>query len=176
MVINGSGTITGLVAGGLPDATITSAELASGAARTNFGAGAVLQVVTQTFATAQSTTSGSAVASGLSLSITPSSTTSKILIFASFGDTASNASANGMKLWVFKNGSILTQFGNNDMYATAGGVGYVITATPFVYSDSPSTTSAVTYDMRFASQNGSSSVILFRDNTAGGLTLMEIAA
>ena len=31
MIISGSGTITGLVAGGLPDATITSAELAANA-------------------------------------------------------------------------------------------------------------------------------------------------
>ena len=31
ITINGSGTITGLVAGGLPDATITSAELAANA-------------------------------------------------------------------------------------------------------------------------------------------------
>ena len=31
MVINGDGTITGLTAGGLPDATITSAEIAANA-------------------------------------------------------------------------------------------------------------------------------------------------
>lgn len=34
MIISGSGTIAGLVAGGLPDATITSAELAANAATT----------------------------------------------------------------------------------------------------------------------------------------------
>jgi hypothetical protein len=34
MVINGSGTITGLTAGGLPDATITQADLATGVAGT----------------------------------------------------------------------------------------------------------------------------------------------
>ena len=140
------------------------------------GAGTVLQVVSQTFATGQSTTSSTATASGLSLSITPSSTTSKILIFASLGDTASASSANGMKLWLFKNGSSLVQFGNNDLYGTVAGAGYVIGATPLVYSDSPSTTSAVTYDIRFASQNGTGSVAVFRDNTAGSLTLMEIAA
>lgn len=34
MVINGSGTITGLTAGGLPDATIVQADLATGVAGT----------------------------------------------------------------------------------------------------------------------------------------------
>jgi len=34
IVINGSGTITGITAGGLPDATITQAELATGVAGT----------------------------------------------------------------------------------------------------------------------------------------------
>jgi hypothetical protein len=34
ITLNGTGTITGLLAGGLPDATITSADLASGAVNT----------------------------------------------------------------------------------------------------------------------------------------------
>ena len=37
MTLSGDGTITGLVAGGLPDATITSDDLASGAAVSNIG-------------------------------------------------------------------------------------------------------------------------------------------
>jgi hypothetical protein len=46
ITINGTdGSIGGLVAGGLPNVSVIAADLAVGAARSNFGAGAVLQVV-----------------------------------------------------------------------------------------------------------------------------------
>ena len=41
MVINGSGSITGLSAGGLPDASVTTADLASGVAVANIGTGGI---------------------------------------------------------------------------------------------------------------------------------------
>jgi hypothetical protein len=43
IVINGTGTITGLSVGGLPDGTVTGADLASGAALSNIGSGGVTQ-------------------------------------------------------------------------------------------------------------------------------------
>lgn len=46
MTLNGSGTITGLVAGGLPDGTITGSDLAPGAAATNLAGTAVPGTVT----------------------------------------------------------------------------------------------------------------------------------
>ena len=56
ITINGSGTIGGITAGGLPDACVTAADLAVGAAKANYGAGAVLQVVSTTFSAQGSTT------------------------------------------------------------------------------------------------------------------------
>jgi hypothetical protein len=43
ITINGSGTITGISAGGLPDASITASDLASGASLTNIGTSSITQ-------------------------------------------------------------------------------------------------------------------------------------
>lgn len=65
---------------------VQATGLAAGAARANFGAGAVLQVIQSTTSTSTSSTSNSYVdASGLSVTITPTSATSKFLIFLRLG-------------------------------------------------------------------------------------------
>ena len=76
ITLNGSGTVSGISAGGLPDGIIQSADLASGVG------GKILQVVSTTKTdTASTTTSGSFTdISGMSVSITPSATSSKIFI------------------------------------------------------------------------------------------------
>ena len=78
IAINGAGTITGISAGGLPDGCIQAADLASGV-----GAGKCLQIVQ----TVKNDTFSAAVdvptfVTGLSVTITPSATTSKILVTA----------------------------------------------------------------------------------------------
>jgi len=74
----GNGDITGLVAGALPSSVI--------------GTGAVLQVVSSVLTSSVSTTSSSFTASGLSVSITPLSSSSKVFIIvaAAGGQTTSN--------------------------------------------------------------------------------------
>lgn len=73
IAINGSGTITGLSAGGLPAGSVTGATLASGVG------GKILQVVEGSTTTQVEVTSTSLTDSGLSAAITPSSGT-KILV------------------------------------------------------------------------------------------------
>ena len=75
IVINGSGSITGISAGGLPDGCVTADDLASGVGRK------ILQVVQATKGDVFTTTSTSNVdVTGLSASITPASTSNKILV------------------------------------------------------------------------------------------------
>lgn len=90
LVLNGTGTIGGLSAGGLPSSSVTAANLASGAARTNFGAGAILQVVqiskSDTFAGTSVLDNGGYFidVTGLSGQITPASASNRILVIADF--------------------------------------------------------------------------------------------
>ena len=113
IVINGSGTVTGLAVGGLPDGTVDAGTLATDsvvAAKlgtdavtadalksdaitgADLPAGSVLQVVSGYTSTEVNTTSASYTDTGLSCAITPSSTSSKVLIIAhqSFGKNATN--------------------------------------------------------------------------------------
>ena len=76
ITIAGSGTITGLSAGGLPAGSVTGATLASGVG------GKILQVVEATHSTEVSSTSKTMADTGLTASITPASG-SKVLIYVS---------------------------------------------------------------------------------------------
>ena len=75
-------------------ATFTAGQVLTAAQMNNLrGAFRILQVVTGTSATNTTTTSTSYVTSGLSASITPSATSSKVMIFVSgvFSNNAANA-------------------------------------------------------------------------------------
>jgi hypothetical protein len=148
MTINGSGTITGLSAGGLPSGSITAASLASGVG------GKILQVVstTKTDKFTQSTADVWADITGLSVSITPSATNSKVLINY-------NTSGSADELFFIKlvRGSTDISIGddesNNKTRVTQGGIKNVQNADKVAlfsgnYLDSPSTTSATTYKLQ----------------------------
>jgi len=124
--------------------------------------GKILQVVSATDGSTRTTTSTSFVTASttLTLNITPSATSSKILIMVAgvgqMGTTAGFASY----YTIFKGGSNIV--GNEGM-AVIGvgehGAGYVFSSMDIKYIDSPSTTNAVTYDVRVRSENGSNAVI-----------------
>jgi hypothetical protein len=210
IVINGSGTVTGLAVGGLPDGTVDagtlatnsvdSAELIDGAIDTSHIAanqitstilptGSVLQVVQaiklDTF-TMSSTTF--ATITGLSAAITPTSTSSKILVFASV--TAGHDQDDGHSY-------LQIHDSNNGFVATPSSAGNrtgafcVLNSTTvgemqsyaFNFLSSPSTTSAITYNIQARSTatifvnrsdrdtNNSS----FDGRGMSTITLMEIA-
>ena len=138
-----------LTSGTLPDARFPSVLPAvSGANLTNLpGGGKVLQVVTATDSTTRSTSSTSFTAAGntLSVTITPSSVSSKILILINNGNFTTNRS---FVYTVFRNGT-----GGTNLAGAAGSEGFYSgersggEAWAAMYLDSPSTTSATTYQM-----------------------------
>ena len=136
----------------------------------------VLQVVSNTFGTITDTSSGSYIASGLTASITPTSSSNKILILVSFPCTT-NDSARQLTYTLYKNNTTNLapnnggQLGYGQLYNNVGnlqGVGSLNVL------DSPATTSSTTYTVYFASTNGGS-VTMFHNNLTGTITLMEIA-
>ena len=85
IAINGSGTLTGISVGGLPDGIVDADMLASNAVTAGKLAsgvgGKILQVVSTTKTDHFSTTSSSLTEiTGLNVTITPSATTSKIYL------------------------------------------------------------------------------------------------
>ena len=95
ITISGSGTVTGLTAGGLPDGSIQAADLASGVG------GKVLQVKNATKTGYQSFNNGGTDTfvdiSGLSITITPSSTSNTLLVGYQISGSGSNNSYASVK-------------------------------------------------------------------------------
>jgi len=159
--INGSGTITGVSVGGLPDGIVDTDMLATNAITIpKIGyAGAILQVISATKSNTSSVTGYSWTDTGLSVSITPSSSSNKILVLADMN--LGGSVMYDIKLRLLR-GSTAIGLGDTDGTRPRAtrvvnshvpdnyGIYQNLPAT-IVYLDSPSTTSATTYKIQFAS-------------------------
>jgi len=145
-------------------------------AKASMPLGSVLQVVSSVLTSSASTASSSFTASGLSVSITPSSSSSKVFIIVSAagGQTTSN----GAGIFTIYRGA--TNLGN----ATDGFTYLYSNATftnPFripvnmSFLDSPATTSSTTYQVYFKT-NTAGTVQINEQPTNSTITVMEIAA
>jgi hypothetical protein len=143
-------------------------NIASGATA---GFGKVLQVVTGTFATQTDSSSASYVATGLTASITPSSTSNKILILYSLPLRNGSSSNINIVSSIFKNGSnLLGTFGAGILKTDSVPMMAVATAN---YLDSPNTTSSTTYAIYV---NPTSITVQWCGGGAtASITLLEIA-
>ena len=142
--------------------------------------GSVLQVVQTTYSTQTSTTSTSYVDGGLSATITPKFSTSKILVSVSTYTSIGGDGDNGMGLQLVRGStSIWSTVASNAIYLyyNGGGVLYANNQSGCNYLDSPATTSATTYKMQIRSDGtgGSNSVSMQAQNSTSTMTLMEIA-
>jgi len=150
------------------DGAITSGKLASGVG------GKVLQVITATDDTQRSTTSTSFVTASntLSVSITPSSTSSKVLILVSSSGKC-NGNSQGF-FTIYRDGTTNLGEASNGFIRTTDGNVDVSVGLGINYLDSPSTTSATTYQVYM---RASANTVFLQSNTCRGvITAMEIGA
>ena len=134
--------------------------------------GNVLQVVQAQIATTQSTTSTSNVASGLQASITPSSTSSKILIMLNGGNAWNNTNAKNVLVTLYRDGSAV-ETGPHAIIQNTSGTNSFKSGWSACYLDSPSTTSSITYEPYYRVNSGTG---YFNEATLRVmLTLMEVS-
>jgi hypothetical protein len=140
------------------------------------GGGKVLQVVSTTYSTQASSSSSTFADTGLSLSITPSSSSSKVLVLVSQGGLRKSGdnSANRISIRLMRGATQLIVADGMCFNGTAQG--WVSTAHPITYLDSPSTTSSTTYKTQFASTGGTADVQVQIDGITSTITLLEIGA
>ena len=167
---DGTGTIalqnqlSGMTTASLP--TITTDKL---------GTGSVLQIVNGTYGTQITSTSTTFTDTNLNASITPSATSSKILILVTqplaVWDGASNATSAQCKL--FRDSTSIR-------HITAIGQRYP--ATHFThtwmtteYLDSPSSTSSITYKTQYKTYTSGAQVASCYGGATASMTLIEIA-
>jgi hypothetical protein len=146
-----------------------------------YPAGHVLQVVTASYTTSTSTTSTNWTASGLATAITPTSTSSKILVVVTAPLYGQGLATYSAKFSLFRGGVSGTNLGHAthgflNLLTYLGGTGYItFTAGSMSYSDSPSTTSSQTYTFAFRSEGNNATAIVCPSGTTATMTLMEIA-
>ena len=133
-------------------------------------AGSVLQVVNATNTTQYSTSSSSFGSTGITASITPKFSTSKILIFVSAELYQATASVKPI-IGIARNSTVVT--GDIGLvYSAAGGAQSTVGVN---YLDSPATTSSTSYTVYLRSGTNGTIVYLNPDSTTSVITLMEIA-
>jgi hypothetical protein len=145
------------------------------------GGGKVLQVVSTTYSTQTYISDTTFVDTNLSLAITPSSATSKILVLVTqqaslllAAGSSNTFSANGRLLRNSTTIMTMTNFhGDKDSANQDPDNGGVLAMT---YLDSPNTTSAVTYKTQGSTNSAQQAVAFQRSGSTSSITLMEIGA
>ena len=147
--------------------SIASANLTGSVPSSALPAGSVLQVVSYYDANlSASTSSSSFVASSATLSITPSSATSKVLGFFSLTQVNTASANTQVQIALYRDGSSLGGIGNFQS------TGQLLTSMSTSRLDTPNTTSAVVYTIYFRLAQGSGPAYL---QDGGSIVLMEIA-
>lgn len=136
-------------------------------------AGAVLQVITAETSTTVSLATTTYTDIGLTATITPSATNSKILVFWT-QHCRHNANTAGTGSQLVRGSTAVWTTGSPFYTYAASGASHR-DATDFRYLDSPNTTSAVTYKIQAAS-NDSVSVSFNDNNNQSSILLMEVSA
>ena len=195
ITLNGSGTITGVSVGGLPDGIVDTDMIAAAAVTgVKKGAGSILQVVQTVKSDVFSSTSQTYVdITGLTVDITPVKANSNILVIAiigSFGNTdVSNIALTTADGTAIIQGDIVSGKASASTSAYTGGNrtgegGYGNNPAPIIKLHDPSYTlgNAVTYKCRmkcngntFYLNRNQSDVSQYAVRTASTITAMEIA-
>ena len=197
ITINGTGTITGISAGGLPDNCVTAADLAttldlsSNPVTLPSGTGGKILQVVQQVKTSQFAY-GPATAftdiTGFNVSITPSSTANKILVLVNIN--VATGSNEHLQMRLLRDSTDIF-IGDADGSRTRctfhmrDTQSYGLPNYSGQFLDSPSTTSAVTYKMQIGSPSSNYSARVncpsqsdnasYTGVTASTITAMEVA-
>lgn len=144
------------------------------------GGGKVLQVVQDTAETGFTTTSSTYVDTGLSVSITPSSSSSKIMVIASMPSAycrGNTTATSNYSFYSLRRGSTdLSEASIGYYQMAASSTADFYSATTISYLDSPATTSAVTY--KIVSKKGDGNLVGYTASSTNiqSIVVMEIGA
>lgn len=141
------------------------------------GAFRVLQVVSVAYGVAAQNNTNVYANTGLSATITPSSTSNKILIITNqsgCGKLVGNA-ASHMYLRLLRGSTEISLLDSGGGY-TNSSIDNLFGSIASAYLDSPSTTSATTYKTEFRNNVNANGVVVQVNSSVSTMTLMEISA
>lgn len=139
--------------------------------------GSILQVQSNSLTSQVTLTTSTAVDTGIAVSITPTSTTSKILVRVALNGLNRQVGDTGLNAYLYRGATNLTAFayqaGRIHSTTTQFNGGSVVCD----YVDSPASTAALTYTVyASSSQNTAYAIINHSNLTTSSITVMEIAA
>ena len=140
-----------------------------------------VQIVSNMIKTQQSFSSGSATASGLSVSITPKYSNSKLLVLITLNGVHNGSTASGINLHLYRDGSpasIMTLGGSNArwLYAAAyNTAGASIISASFNALDDANNTSSTTYAIYCGLYGSGTGYFNVNGDDQSSITVMEIA-
>jgi hypothetical protein len=185
ITINGTGSITGISAGGLPDASITSDDIAAGAvtaAKLAAGAGGKILNVwqgvftgIQSFAHGPSAPGPRADITNLSVTLTPTSALSRFLITCSI---SMGGGSNSPAYYLMRDSTDIL-LNTSSLGATtlatwgshhSGNAGYIYSTDlqTISYVDSPATASSITYKVQGQNAFGTGEAVFVNTSQANG--------
>ena len=145
---------------------------ASGLIKAAGGGGKVLQIVSATHATEVDCTSTSYTNSNLDVAITPSATSSKILIYCNL--CTSHVSGYVFYLTLYRDSTDLSGGDAQGMLMLTSPSGHMKHGSGFIYLDSPSSTSELTYSLYGRSETSGQSLKMCNGNSVGSIIAYEI--
>ena len=169
-------TSTGFSGSGASLISLNATNISSGTLTTaRLPVGSVLQVVNATTSTNVNQTTTTLIDTGLSASITPLFSTSKVLVIVFQNGVAKNSATTFERINLLRGSTLL--------YSLEGAVGVNGTTSPnyvgtvgTTYLDSPGTTSSTTYKTQFNNEGGAGTTSVQVNGATSTITLMEIAA
>lgn len=152
-------------------------SLANGTASADaaaYGQLKVIQIVTGTSTTADTTTSNTFQNTSLAATITPTSASNKVLAIVTAPRCQGGLAGTNSQFLGLKRGS--TNLGAGNGFAQISHASGHSSATTYVYLDSPATTSATTYTATQLSSDNTSTVTFGGNSTTATITLIEVVA
>ena len=159
----------------LPSTFTAGAVLTAAQMNSMRGAFRILQVVQMTSSTFTQGDTTTYTATGLTQAITPSATTSKILVVANVNGCVKGAEQanNSVNLRIARGGTGIYDIGPVNNTGTAL---LLVVSASLIYLDSPSTTSATTYAVQQKNSVAFSTTGVQYNSATSSLTLFEISA
>jgi hypothetical protein len=142
--------------------------------------GKVLQVVSAAITTSTAITATTLTDTNITLNITPTLASSKVLVLIDLhrkASRSSEAAITGHSL--LRGATTIMEYGNNagfGMQATGATVIQIIDQAPMIFLDSPATTSATTYKVQARVETVGETVTYQFSSKPSTITLMEIGA
>jgi hypothetical protein len=134
----------------------------------------VLQVVAATTSAAGTSSSSTLADTNLTATITPSSASSKVLVYVSQNGVGKGNNAYAI-IRLLRGATAINTLDETAAYTNSAAENRVGSVSG-MYLDSPATTSATTYKTQFSSALGNATVLVQSGNAESSIVLMEISA